>query len=149
MPRDRPAAPARRGGLRRPRRLVHRARHALGALGFKPRSLAVEWDDAACKTAVAAGHPRVRADVARFHLDHLLGLVWLLILSPPCQAWSRSGKRKGILDQPAIFAHAMRVIAAGEWIDYADAGPLPRVRATRAARGTTPGPRSSSRSSAG
>jgi DNA (cytosine-5)-methyltransferase 1 len=96
----------------------------LAALGFKPRSLAVEWDSAACKTAVAAGHPRVRADVARFHLDHLRGLVWLLILSPPCQAWSRSGKRKGILDQPAIFAHAMRVIAAGEWIDYADAGPL-------------------------
>jgi DNA (cytosine-5)-methyltransferase 1 len=46
-------------------------------------------------------------------------------MSPPCQAWSRSGKRKGILDQAAIFAHAMRVTAAGEWIDYADAGPLP------------------------
>jgi DNA (cytosine-5)-methyltransferase 1 len=73
----------------------------------------------------AAGHTRVRADVARFDLTAFAGLVWLLIMSPPCQAWSRSGKRKGILDQPAIFAHAMRVTAAGEWIDYADAGPLP------------------------
>jgi DNA (cytosine-5)-methyltransferase 1 len=90
------------------------------------RGVGIEWDDAACKTAKAAGHTRVRADVARFDLTAFAGLVWLLIMSPPCQAWSRSGKRKGILDQEAIFRHAMRVTAAGEWIDYADAGPLPR-----------------------
>jgi DNA (cytosine-5)-methyltransferase 1 len=89
------------------------------------RIVGVEWDTAACKTAKAAGHTRVRADVARFDLTAFAGLVWLLIMSPPCQAWSRSGKRRGILDQEAIFRHAMRVTAAGEWIDYTDAGPLP------------------------
>jgi DNA (cytosine-5)-methyltransferase 1 len=96
-----------------------------GTLRRTLRSVGIEWDDAACKTAKAAGHTRVRADVARFDLTAFAGLVWLLIMSPPCQAWSRSGKRKGILDQEAIFRHAMRVTAAGEWIDYADAGPLP------------------------
>jgi DNA (cytosine-5)-methyltransferase 1 len=97
----------------------------LAMLPIHARTVGVEWDTAACKTAHAAGHTRVRADVARFDLTAFAGLVWLLIMSPPCQAWSRSGKRKGILDQEAIFRHAMRVTTAGEWIDYADAGPLP------------------------
>jgi DNA (cytosine-5)-methyltransferase 1 len=59
------------------------------------RTVGIEWDTAACKTAKAAGHTRVRADVARFDLTAFAGLVWLLIMSPPCQAWSRSGKRQG------------------------------------------------------
>jgi site-specific DNA-cytosine methylase len=94
-------------------------------VGRTLRTVGVEWDRWACLTARAAGHTRVRADVARFDLTAFAGLVWLLLMSPPCQAWSRSGKRKGILDQAAIFAHAMRVTAAGGWIDYADVGPLP------------------------
>jgi len=88
------------------------------------RSIGVEWDRDACRTAHAAGHLRVRADVARFDLTELAA-VWLLIMSPPCQAWSRSGKRKGILDQAAIFQHAQRVTGAGRWLPYTDAGPLP------------------------
>ena len=88
------------------------------------KSFGVEWDMDACRTAQAAGHVRVRADVAALGLSALTE-VWLLIMSAPCQAWSRAGRRQGIRDQEAIFRHAERVIAAGEWIPYPDAGPLP------------------------
>ena len=94
----------------------------LRMLGVDARVVGVEWDRDACRTAVAAGHPRVRADVASFPLGHLAGMVDLAMMSPPCQAWSKAGKRQGILDQPGIVAHAQRVIAAGEWIPYARDG---------------------------
>jgi DNA (cytosine-5)-methyltransferase 1 len=95
----------------------------LRAVAPGARVVGIEWDRDACRTAQAAGHPRVRADAATFPLDHLAGQVTLAILSPPCQAWSRSGKRRGILDQASIFAHAQRVTTAGVWEPYADAGP--------------------------
>jgi DNA (cytosine-5)-methyltransferase 1 len=74
-----------------------------------------ESDKHACATATAAGHERIRGDVTTLVVD---GIFWGYIASPPCQAWSRAGKRQGILDQLAIFAHLDAVIAAGEWIDY-------------------------------
>lgn len=74
-----------------------------------------EHDKAACETAQAAGHHRILADVQTVERD---GDCWGYISSPPCQAWSRAGKRQGILDQPAIFAHLDAIIATGEWIDY-------------------------------
>jgi DNA (cytosine-5)-methyltransferase 1 len=85
----------------------------------------IEWDMAACQTASSAGHTRVRADVRDFCLDGFRELVWLMLFSPPCQAWSKAGKRLGILDQAAIYAHASRVIASGQWEPYGQEGPLP------------------------
>lgn len=71
--------------------------------GFTGTSIGIERDAAACRTAVAAGHLRVRADVATFPLDHLAGLVDGAILSPPCQAWSNAGDQLGKVDQPLVF----------------------------------------------
>lgn len=79
-----------------------------------------EKDKAAAATAEAAGFHRVVCDVTGVDYETLLAglIVWGYIASPPCQAWSKAGKRLGILDQPAIFAHLDRIIAAEEWIDY-------------------------------
>ena len=71
--------------------------------GFAGTSVGVEWDAAACRTAVAAGHLRVRADVAAFPLEHLAGKVDGAILSPPCQAWSNAGDQLGKLDQGRVY----------------------------------------------
>lgn len=78
-----------------------------------------EWDKDACATATAAGHHRVRCDVAT--VTHKSG-AWGYIGSPPCQAWSRAGKRQGILDQPAIFAHLQLIAETGDWVDYPAGG---------------------------
>jgi DNA (cytosine-5)-methyltransferase 1 len=83
----------------------------LVAVGF-------EHDIDACRTAMAAGHLRVCADVSTFPLDRLAGHVEGIIMSAPCQAWSQAGAGGGRLDQAAIFAHLARVERAGEWIDY-------------------------------
>jgi DNA (cytosine-5)-methyltransferase 1 len=53
--------------------------------------IGVEWDDAACRTRRAAGHPVVRADVRYFALGPLIGKVAGLTMSPPCQAFSAAG----------------------------------------------------------
>ena len=53
----------------------------------------LEWDQAACRTATAAGHRRIRADVSKYCIDVFAG-VRGLIASPPCQAWSMAGKRQ-------------------------------------------------------
>jgi DNA (cytosine-5)-methyltransferase 1 len=90
---------------------------ALALLG-RADSAGVELDQPACLTATAAGHRRVRADVAAFPLDHLAGRVEGVVMSPPCQAWSRAGKRLGLLDQPRIFDHLAAVTTAGRWVDY-------------------------------
>jgi DNA (cytosine-5)-methyltransferase 1 len=72
------------------------AEAALPAIGF-------ELDPAACRTAAAAGHARVRADVAQVPLNLMAGRVDGLIMSPPCQAWSNAGEQLGKLDQPKVF----------------------------------------------
>lgn len=62
----------------------------------------LEWDTAACKTAHAAGHPVIQCDVAQYPTAPFTGRIKGLIASPPCQAWSRAGKRGGIADQPIV-----------------------------------------------
>jgi DNA (cytosine-5)-methyltransferase 1 len=71
---------------------------------------------------MAAGHARVRADVATFPLGHLAGKVTGLIESPPCPSWSTAGDSAGKIDLPNV----LRLIddyAAGreqgvyEWVD--------------------------------
>jgi DNA (cytosine-5)-methyltransferase 1 len=53
----------------------------------------VEWDKAACDTAVAAGHKREQMDVRELTLD--LDEYEGLIASPPCQTFSAAGKGAG------------------------------------------------------
>ncbi|MFS4103824.1 DNA cytosine methyltransferase [Streptomyces sp. PD-S100-1] len=62
----------------------------------------LEWDTAACRTAHAAGHATIQTDVAAYPTAPFAGRVKGLIASPPCQAWSRAGKRGGLKDQPLV-----------------------------------------------
>ncbi len=62
----------------------------------------LEWDTAACRTAHAAGHLTVQTDVAAYPTAPFDGRTRGLIASPPCQAWSRAGKRGGLKDQPLV-----------------------------------------------
>lgn len=78
--------------------------------GYTGRILGIEWDMAACRTAMAAGHQRVRADIAAFALAHLAGKVTGLIMSPPCPTFSTAGDGAGKVD----LANVLRLIA-----DYA------------------------------
>jgi DNA (cytosine-5)-methyltransferase 1 len=63
-------------------------------LGIRP--VGIELDHDACRTALAAGHARIRADVETFPLGHLRGRVTGLIMSPPCPDWSTAGKGAGL-----------------------------------------------------
>jgi len=77
--------------------------HGLHATG-------VELDQAACRTAVAAGHERIVADVAALE-PASFGDVWGLIASPPCQAYSLAGRGLGRRDQPHVVACAHELAA--------------------------------------
>jgi DNA (cytosine-5)-methyltransferase 1 len=90
--------------------------------GYTGPLLGIELDMDACRTAVAAGHPRVRADVATFPLTRMAGRVDGVILSPPCPTWSAAGDGAGKVD----LANVLRLIAdyaagrepgAYEWVD--------------------------------
>lgn len=59
------------------------------------------WHDA-CVTAVRAGHPRIRCDIATYPTAPFAGRVTGLIASPPCQAWSMAGKRTGEQDKARV-----------------------------------------------
>lgn len=59
--------------------------------------LGVEIDPAACATAIAAGHERLRRDVYGLDPARYAGAEGL-IASPPCQGFSAAGLRKGIGD---------------------------------------------------
>lgn len=84
----------------------------LKALGYS--EVGIEWDEAACATARAAGHERVQADVAE--LDPMASPlpVWGLIASPPCQAWSMAGKGGGRRDVEHVIACAMEIAAGND-----------------------------------
>ncbi|WP_282790849.1 DNA cytosine methyltransferase [Streptomyces sp. CC224B] len=74
--------------------------------------IGLEWDTAACKTAHAAGHPTIQCDVAQYPTAPFAGRITGLIASPPCQAWSRAGKRGGLEDQPLV-TQAVHALADG------------------------------------
>lgn len=83
-------------------------------------TIGLEWDHAACMTAVAAGHPRIRCDVAAYPTEPFVGKVTGLIASPPCQAWSMAGKRKGELDRANCHRQADRMAAGDDSIDWTE-----------------------------
>jgi DNA (cytosine-5)-methyltransferase 1 len=64
--------------------------------------IGLEWDTAACRTAHAAGHLTVQTDVAQYPTSPFADRITGLIASPPCQAWSRAGKRGGLADQRLV-----------------------------------------------
>jgi DNA (cytosine-5)-methyltransferase 1 len=74
--------------------------------------IGLEWDTAAARTAHAAGHLGIQCDVAQYPTAPFAGRIKGLIASPPCQAWSRAGKRGGLQDQPLVH-QAVRDLAAG------------------------------------
>ncbi|MGJ5898494.1 DNA cytosine methyltransferase [Streptomyces niveiscabiei] len=104
------------GGLTVPGGIVELFRGPGGwAEGLRLLGLAdvgLEWDAAACRTALAAGHATVQADVAAHPTAPFAGRTRGLIASPPCQAWSRAGKRGGIADQ-ALVHQAVHDLAHG------------------------------------
>lgn len=85
-------------------------------LGLRP--IGLEWDHAACQTAVAAGHPRIRCDVAQYPTAPFVGKVTGLIASPPCQAWSMAGKRAGEMDRANCHKLADRMAAGDDSLDW-------------------------------
>lgn len=81
--------------------------------GYTERAIGIEWDMPACRTAIAAGHERICADVAAFPPERFAGADGL-ICSPPCQSFSNAGKRLGLADprgqlvtQPLRWAGAL------------------------------------------
>jgi DNA (cytosine-5)-methyltransferase 1 len=74
--------------------------------------IGLEWDTAACRTAHAAGHPVIQTDVAQYPTAPFKGRIKGKISSPPCQPWSRAGKRAGIADQ-ALVQQAVHDLAHG------------------------------------
>ncbi|MFG2115516.1 DNA cytosine methyltransferase [Streptomyces sp. NPDC048718] len=71
--------------------------HRLGV-----REIGLEWDQWACRTRAAAGLLTVRTDVAMYPVGPFVCRTRGFIASPPCQAWSRAGKRLGLVDQPFV-----------------------------------------------
>lgn len=75
-------------------------------LGLDP--LGIEFDDAACATRKAAGLRTKQADVAALD-PTAFAPCDLLIASPPCQSFSRAGKREGVEDLPLVWEAAKLV----------------------------------------
>lgn len=71
--------------------------------------LGIEWDPAACDTAEAAGHARLRRDVRRVDPANYIGIDGL-IGSPPCTTLSAAGRGSGRL-VVGLLADALEVVA--------------------------------------
>jgi DNA (cytosine-5)-methyltransferase 1 len=76
------------------------------------RVVGLEWDHAACRTRVAAGHPTIRTDVARYPTEPFRG-VRLLSGGPPCQPFAMSGPGDGRRHLQAIADAAAYVALDG------------------------------------
>lgn len=75
-------------------------------------TIGIEWDMAACQTAKAAGHDRIRADVSAYPSFPFLGIP-TYIGSPPCTLFSAAGDgvAKLVLD---VLGDGIRRIFVGE-----------------------------------
>lgn len=76
---------------------------AARALGIP--SVGIEWARPECATRAAAGLLTIRADVASYPPEVFAGKVIGLTGSPPCQAFSKAGKRKGLGDPRGQFVY--------------------------------------------
>lgn len=86
----------------------------LAMLGVTSHVVGYEWDRAACQTATAAGHVRVRIDVSTLHPV----APWGRISSPPCTKFSAAGSGVGVKVLHLLEA-AIRAIFAGDADPYA------------------------------
>lgn len=90
--------------------------------GYVGPSAGIDFDLAACRTAKAAGHERICADVAGYPVEPFAGRVEGLTGSPPCQSFSAAGKGGGKRDLPLVVER-IRCFARGEvalrrqWVD--------------------------------
>lgn len=98
---------------------------ALALLGIEPhQAMGVEWDLDACRTAEAAGHRRLQADVAKcdprrvardaFGLARVTGFH----ASPPCQGFSMAGSGRGRQDAAELLC-AISMIEDGHEVSEA------------------------------
>lgn len=81
-------------------------------------TIGVEWDDAACRTALAAGHPRFKIDVAAADPAYFVGAEGL-IASPPCTDFSTAGAmRRESGSSGHLVSEVMRwaEVVQPEWI---------------------------------
>lgn len=70
----------------------------------------IEHESDACRTARAAGHARIRADVSHYAAERFAG--WEgLIASPPCQAFSAAGPGTG----KEYLSALIEAIHMGDW----------------------------------
>jgi DNA (cytosine-5)-methyltransferase 1 len=76
-------------------------------------ALGIELEPWACKTAEAAGHARLQADLSKLDANDFAP-VWGLVGSPPCQAYSTAGKGLGALDKPLVIACAHELAAGND-----------------------------------
>ncbi len=83
----------------------------LRPLGLK--ALGIELEPWACRTATAAGHTRLQADLSMLDPDSFAPM-WGLVGSPPCQAYSTAGKGLGKLDKPLVIACAHELAAGND-----------------------------------
>ena len=81
--------------------------------------LGIEWDKAACSTAEAAGHTRILADVSALNPTTFAPAEGF-IASPPCQAWSMAGNRKGEDDRTNCHHLVNRMAEGDDSIDWAE-----------------------------
>jgi DNA (cytosine-5)-methyltransferase 1 len=72
----------------------------------------IEWDADAAATLVAAGFPGIQGDVRTVDYAPYAGRTDLLWASPPCQAGSTAGKRRGASDDRNGWPWTMDVIDA-------------------------------------
>jgi DNA (cytosine-5)-methyltransferase 1 len=84
--------------------------------GLRPlglSALGVEWEKWACRTAEAAGHARLQADLSKLD-PRDFAPAWGLVGSPPCQAYSTAGKGLGAFDKPLVIACAHELAAGND-----------------------------------
>jgi DNA (cytosine-5)-methyltransferase 1 len=80
----------------------------LRELGYT--AVGIDVDPWACATARAAGHERIEADIAALDPEDFAP-AWGLLGSPPCQAYTNSGKKLGHLDKTHVIACAHELAA--------------------------------------
>lgn len=85
----------------------------LGAALIGLDGLGIEWDQAACDTAIAAGFAREKADVSKHDATSMRGKVKFYISSPPCTLFSTAGKGTG-RDALDVLASGIRRMFRGE-----------------------------------
>ncbi|MEW1895957.1 DNA cytosine methyltransferase [Streptomyces albidoflavus] len=64
--------------------------------------IGLELDTAACRTAVAAGHPTIQCDVTQYPTRPFAGRTRGAIASPVCTPFSTAGKQGGVGDLPLV-----------------------------------------------